>query len=637
MRALFSRGKKKEKIQNNKNNKKTGFHTYPFHLETKSRERLIESKTIEESGLTELQELLMLPESEADIEALLSKDAPKRPASESTAIHQQFVKSGFLFIGKVKHRGRGTPSRKKRWCVLKENAIYYFASPKDRVADGYFDLDHAKISFFGDDQDEEAAVPAASGPPGAAPAATGASAGGSGGKKKEKDANILFFIVTPELEKYVLTAESEAEAKSWYTAVASRSPTDTSDHTQRVRNALVSGYVTKRARGVATQHKFAVLSGTVLFFSESPADQQSAVPTELFSTKIVHYDDRHEISIKSLGEEGFVIAPETEAEYGEWVRALKKSLGNFVSSSVDELAVDLAHDIVKAGYMLKKKANRRFSTTKKRWFVLKGNKLFYSHAHTDTRPLGVIDLLHTQANFYILDDEDQTSRKKNAQLELVTTGGVYSLKHPESSESELREWCEAIKLGCVGIPFNVVHKQHVDFDYNWSGGNPKDLFEFQEKIGEGAFAVVHRAKHRDTGFELAIKILKLKEETSLSLQQEIDVLKILKSPQIVLYFGTCIVPGQLWILTQYCACGSIKDIMKATLETLNEAQLAYVCTETLKGLLYLHSMKIIHHDIKVLPWTELDSPPSLSLSLPRPPAPAHTILSLANRRPGTSF
>ena len=34
-----------------------------------------------------------------------------------------------------------------------------------------------------------------------------------------------------------------------------------------------------------------------------------------------------------------------------------------------------------------------------------------------------------------------------------------------------------------------------------------------------------------------------------------------------------------------CSCGSVKDIMKATMETLNEIQIAYVCSETLKGLI----------------------------------------------------
>lgn len=47
-----------------------------------------------------------------------------------------------------------------------------------------------------------------------------------------------------------------------------------------------------------------------------------------------------------------------------------------------------------------------------------------------------------------------------------------------------------------------------------------------------------------------------------------------------------------------CGVGSVKDLMKMTLETLEEEQIAYVCRETLKGLLYLHSMNIIHCDVK---------------------------------------
>ncbi len=48
-----------------------------------------------------------------------------------------------------------------------------------------------------------------------------------------------------------------------------------------------------------------------------------------------------------------------------------------------------------------------------------------------------------------------------------------------------------------------------------------------------------------------------------------------------------------------CGVGSVKDLMKVTLETLDEDQISYITQETLKGLSYLHhTMKIIHHDIK---------------------------------------
>ena len=91
---------------------------------------------------------------------------------------------------------------------------------------------------------------------------------------------------------------------------------------------------------------------------------------------------------------------------------------------------------------------------------------------------------------------------------------------------------------------------------------------------------------------------KHREAIRKALEQEIDVLKKCNSPNIVSYFGSCSKEDQLWILMDFCACGSIKDVMKSTLETLDEVQLAFVCTETLKGLIYLHNMKIIHHDIK---------------------------------------
>lgn len=47
-----------------------------------------------------------------------------------------------------------------------------------------------------------------------------------------------------------------------------------------------------------------------------------------------------------------------------------------------------------------------------------------------------------------------------------------------------------------------------------------------------------------------------------------------------------------------CVCGSVKDVMKTTLETLDEDQISYVIRETLKGLAYLHQLNILHLDVK---------------------------------------
>lgn len=49
---------------------------------------------------------------------------------------------------------------------------------------------------------------------------------------------------------------------------------------------------------------------------------------------------------------------------------------------------------------------------------------------------------------------------------------------------------------------------------------------------------------------------------------------------------------------EYCAGGSVSDLMQATGQPLTEALVSYVCGEALKGLAYLHGMGKLHRDIK---------------------------------------
>jgi len=49
---------------------------------------------------------------------------------------------------------------------------------------------------------------------------------------------------------------------------------------------------------------------------------------------------------------------------------------------------------------------------------------------------------------------------------------------------------------------------------------------------------------------------------------------------------------------EYCAAGSMSEIMRMCKKTFTEEQIAYIMKDTLKGLSYLHSKKKIHRDIK---------------------------------------
>jgi serine/threonine protein kinase len=154
--------------------------------------------------------------------------------------------------------------------------------------------------------------------------------------------------------------------------------------------------------------------------------------------------------------------------------------------------------------------------------------------------------------------------------------------------------------GTIGVPYNVQLKVSVNFDFKWSSGeDPDELFEMQEMLGQGAWGRVLKAQHRLSGFVLAIKIIvNTSKQMQESIQKEVEILKKCRSPAVVAYYGTCIKGSEVWILMDYCGLGSIKDMMKVTMETLNERQVAYIMCETLRGLAYLHARKILHLDIK---------------------------------------
>jgi serine/threonine protein kinase len=49
---------------------------------------------------------------------------------------------------------------------------------------------------------------------------------------------------------------------------------------------------------------------------------------------------------------------------------------------------------------------------------------------------------------------------------------------------------------------------------------------------------------------------------------------------------------------EYCSAGSVYDILGICQKTLNEEQIACVLRQVIKGLKYIHSLNMIHRDVK---------------------------------------
>ena len=54
----------------------------------------------------------------------------------------------------------------------------------------------------------------------------------------------------------------------------------------------------------------------------------------------------------------------------------------------------------------------------------------------------------------------------------------------------------------------------------------------------------------------------------------------------------------LWIVMEYCGGGSVRDLLIGCGHPLAEHQIAFLCGEALRGLVYLHSIFKVHRDIK---------------------------------------
>ncbi len=80
--------------------------------------------------------------------------------------------------------------------------------------------------------------------------------------------------------------------------------------------------------------------------------------------------------------------------------------------------------------------------------------------------------------------------------------------------------------------------------------------------------------------------------------KEIHMMEACDSEYVVQYFANFIKERQLWIIMEYCAAGSISDVMRLTGNGISQDQIALVTKGILQGLAYLHARNKIHRDIK---------------------------------------
>ncbi|KAM7259677.1 hypothetical protein ACFE04_015418 [Oxalis oulophora] len=124
-------------------------------------------------------------------------------------------------------------------------------------------------------------------------------------------------------------------------------------------------------------------------------------------------------------------------------------------------------------------------------------------------------------------------------------------------------------------------------------------------LGRGTFGQVYLGFDSETGDMCAMKEVTLpcdiddsrSKENVKHLQQEILHLSSLRHPNIVRYYDSEVVDEQLCIFMEYVAGGSIYKLLQEY-GALGESAIRSYTRQILFGLVYLHTMKTVHRDVK---------------------------------------
>ncbi|XP_078157790.1 protein kinase superfamily protein isoform X2 [Carex rostrata] len=126
-------------------------------------------------------------------------------------------------------------------------------------------------------------------------------------------------------------------------------------------------------------------------------------------------------------------------------------------------------------------------------------------------------------------------------------------------------------------------------------------YELYEEVGHGVSAAVHRALCIPLHEVVAIKVLDFERDNSdlNNIMREAQTMTLIDHPNVLKAHCSFVHGQTLWVVMPYMAGGSCLHIMKSAFpDGLDEAVIATILKETLKGVEYLHQLGHIHRDVK---------------------------------------
>ncbi len=123
-----------------------------------------------------------------------------------------------------------------------------------------------------------------------------------------------------------------------------------------------------------------------------------------------------------------------------------------------------------------------------------------------------------------------------------------------------------------------------------------EKYEILEKIGEGGFSVVYRARHKNLKKIVAIKVPK--ENAKPNFKREGRIYSTLDHPGIVKAIDLDSESDPPYLVEEYIEGKSLEDIIKSSKKPISLRRSVLIMEQLADILSYIHSKGIIHRDIK---------------------------------------
>uniref|UniRef100_A0A8D8B343 SNF-related serine/threonine-protein kinase n=1 Tax=Culex pipiens TaxID=7175 RepID=A0A8D8B343_CULPI len=132
-------------------------------------------------------------------------------------------------------------------------------------------------------------------------------------------------------------------------------------------------------------------------------------------------------------------------------------------------------------------------------------------------------------------------------------------------------------------------------------GKIAGLYDLEETLGSGHFAVVKLARHVFTGEKVAVKVIektKLDEISRAHLFQEVRCMKLVQHPHVVRLYEVIDTQTKLYLILELGDGGDLYDYIMRHDKGLSEHVAQEYFRQIVRAISYCHQLHVVHRDLK---------------------------------------